>query len=796
MSKQTLLTLICDLTAVLLIAGLFLINRRYRKQRGLAGKLSAALLADVAGVAVFGAADTFLLLVLESENFYWITVSHTLSSLLIESFFPLLLFRFLCDCGREEQLRKKWRLFAIPALLSFLLLILNLPLGFLFHVDYSSMRFVREPLYFLLYLPMAWYFLHIAFLLWKMNKIALVILCSLLLLWLYFDTMLPSISLLPFTLALGLFIIEILLTRHGLLYEIGSVLLLLFLSMTLVSGNLVTTSAFSSFLANKYEIDHRALQEIETSMNSYQCLPWLLSYIKDHIYELNSIDNIGEWLRDQEETFLKLEEAIGDRTGSDLTPEDVAAFSPELQEYWAVMCYSDLDYTFTSVRRDYDLNDLVLVYMEENTDGFVLFEAASEYNFDLSLGRSVRRRNLEKAWKNFEEASGPPSLMNWTWLRYSDSEPFGLYLDILTESDGPIYRLYTNIYPSEIDAELSFASRFRRQSIYLSLLISAVILFLLYMLVLRPLSRVEKSVKEYQQEKDAGKVRLRLSGIHSHNEIGAFAHQFADLTEDMEDYTKQLVEMAETQERISGEMRLAADIQRGALSVDFPDCPEFSLWASMTPAWTIGGDFYDFFRIGEDRLAVVIADVSGKGIPAALYMMSAKIMIRNRARMGGTPAEILNDVNIQLLETHRKIKAFVTVWLGILDLRSGEMICTNAGHEYPFHREPDGVFRKIKDPHGLVLGGMKASRYKDYRITLAPGDAIFVYTDGVPEAAAASGEFFTMARLEATLNEIPRDSIPEDILKAVQEKVNAFTVGAEQFDDLTMLCLIYHGNSD
>ena len=223
----------------------------------------------------------------------------------------------------------------------------------------------------------------------------------------------------------------------------------------------------------------------------------------------------------------------------------------------------------------------------------------------------------------------------------------------------------------------------------------------------------------------------------------------------------------------------------------FPNRSEFDLYASMTPAKEVGGDFYDFFLIDDNHLAVLIADVSDKGVPAALFMMSSKILLNYRAQMGGTPSEILSAVNAQICQNN-KSKMFVTVWLGILDLQTGVLSCANAGHEYPVIRGADGVFRLFKDKHGLVVGAMERSRYQDYEIRMQPGDAVFVYTDGVPEANNAAGEFYGIERMEATLNRISEHD-PQSILLQMKADVDAFTGDAKQFDDVTMLCLEYKG---
>ena len=260
------------------------------------------------------------------------------------------------------------------------------------------------------------------------------------------------------------------------------------------------------------------------------------------------------------------------------------------------------------------------------------------------------------------------------------------------------------------------------------------------------------------------------------------------------DYTEHLTRATAEKERVSTELRTASNIQESMLPNIFPAFPErseFDLYASMTPAKEVGGDFYDFFLIDDRHLALVIADVSDKGVPAALFMMSSKILINYRAQMGGNPSEILGAVNAQICKNNTT-KMFVTVWLGILDLETGVLTCANAGHEYPIVRGQDGVFRLLKDKHGLVIGGMESSKYTDYEIQMMPGDAIFVYTDGVPEANNADGEFYGLERMEAVLNRLS-DCAPQELLQGIKADVDAFTGEADRFDDLTMLCLTYKG---
>ena len=241
------------------------------------------------------------------------------------------------------------------------------------------------------------------------------------------------------------------------------------------------------------------------------------------------------------------------------------------------------------------------------------------------------------------------------------------------------------------------------------------------------------------------------------------------------------------------ELAMATEIQAAMLPSIFPAFPsreEFDLHASMDPAKEVGGDFYDFFLIDEDHLGLIIADVSGKGIPAALFMMISKTVLQNFAKLGIGAAEILKKAN-EALCVENKTEMFVTAWVGILEISSGKLTCANAGHEYPAVCQ-DGRFTLLKDRHGFVLGGMEGSQYREYSIRLKKGDKIFVYTDGVPEATDRENALFGTERMLEALNKDAALS-PRELLGKVRRAVDAFVGDAEQFDDLTMLCLEYKG---
>ena len=245
-------------------------------------------------------------------------------------------------------------------------------------------------------------------------------------------------------------------------------------------------------------------------------------------------------------------------------------------------------------------------------------------------------------------------------------------------------------------------------------------------------------------------------------------------------------------ERIRSELAMASRIQSAMLPgifPAFPDRKEFDIYASMDPVRRVGGDFYDFFFIDRDRLCLLIADVSGKGIPAALFMMASKIILADNAKSGKSPAKILQDTNEAICANNPE-EMFVTVWLGILDISTGMLTTANAGHERPALMHADGQFELFTDKHGLVIGGMPGMKYHEFVLQMYPGSKLFVYTDGVPEAMNSENALFGTTRMLDALN-AHADETPKQILHGVRQAVNDFVSDMEQFDDLTMMCLEY-----
>ena len=275
------------------------------------------------------------------------------------------------------------------------------------------------------------------------------------------------------------------------------------------------------------------------------------------------------------------------------------------------------------------------------------------------------------------------------------------------------------------------------------------------------------------------------------DEIEMLSDSVNYMLEKLEDYIDNLSRITAEKERIGAELDIATRIQASILPCIFPAFPErkeFNIFAAMTPAKEVGGDFYDFFMIDEKHLAIVVADVSGKGVPAALFMVIGKTLIKDHSQNGKALGDVFADVNNLLCESNSE-DLFITAFEGVLDLVTGEFNYVNAGHEMPFLLQ-NGRFEAVRIKPCFVLAGMEDMQYKAGSIMMQPGDKIFQYTDGVTEATNPENELFGMERLSDSLNRV-KDKEPKDIIASVKQDIDAFVGNAPQFDDITMLCLDY-----
>lgn len=248
--------------------------------------------------------------------------------------------------------------------------------------------------------------------------------------------------------------------------------------------------------------------------------------------------------------------------------------------------------------------------------------------------------------------------------------------------------------------------------------------------------------------------------------------------------------------KVKAELDVASKIQLSALPTSFNIGREkgVDIFANMHPAKEVGGDFYDFFFIDEDHLAVLIADVSGKGVPAALFMMGGRAMIRNQLLLGLDPSEILKRSNNELAENNKE-GMFITAFLGILDVKSGHFSYSNAGHNVPFICHADGTVEPVAVHHGFVLAGMKNIRYRRQEMDILPGDKLVLYTDGVTEATNAAYDMYEEKRLTQVLEKSVNEDV-EQTVHAINKSIDTFVDGAEQADDITMVILKWNQKAE
>lgn len=324
----------------------------------------------------------------------------------------------------------------------------------------------------------------------------------------------------------------------------------------------------------------------------------------------------------------------------------------------------------------------------------------------------------------------------------------------------------------------------------ITFLLSGIYFFYTKRNILKPIDLLHRAAGRMVENLEEDQVQE--IDIHTGDEIEELASAFMQMNLEVKEYIKKLYLVTAEKERIGAELDVAAHIQFSMLPCIFPPFPdrhEFDIYATMTPAKEVGGDFYDFFMVDERHLAIVMADVSGKGVPAALFMVIGKTLIKDHTQPGADLGTVFSEVNDILCASNSE-GMFITAFEGVLDLVTGEFRFVNAGHEIPFISRAGGAFEPHKIRAGFVLAGIEGLRYRAGVMELMPGDKLFQYTDGVTEATSAAKELYGMERLQNILASVS-DKAPQEILPAVKTDIDRFVGTAPQFDDITMLCLEY-----
>lgn len=363
-------------------------------------------------------------------------------------------------------------------------------------------------------------------------------------------------------------------------------------------------------------------------------------------------------------------------------------------------------------------------------------------------------------------------------------------------SDGELVAMIEADYSiADVLADINFYTL-----VTLGIVLTTIIILLIPMLKIvnsffvHPIEKLTLVMSAYDADKRTEKPEL----IKTNDEIECLSEAFANMTEDINLYIDNIQQITADKERIAAELNVATTIQTSMLPCIFPAFPEreeFDIYATMQPAKEVGGDFYDFFLINETHLGIVIADVSGKGVPAALFMVIAKTLIKNHAQSGKSPEEVFDTVNAQLCENN-EAGMFVTAFMGVLNLETGELVFANAGHNPPLIKKKDGKYEWLKTKPGFVLAGLEGVKYMRREITIESGDTLFLYTDGVTEALNPEKQLYSDERLNITLNEIDGNAELKDILRTVKKDIDSFANGENQADDITMLVMKYNGKDD
>lgn len=536
-------------------------------------------------------------------------------------------------------------------------------------------------------------------------------------------------------------------------------------------------------------------KEVSMAVMEYPSYPWLLNYWVEHAGEMN-IDYDEDYIRGSW-TQKKVRLLMAHQPSLDLqyaSTEEIEALPERDQKLYAEIIYSWLITRADQIKEVDDVDYLFCVCTQPPyKDQFFVFSGAdpgavrgTEYEqvYPIGVTAEVSKSQQTGMADAVKHASHIAEAGNYVdYYSYLETINGRDYIIGLTYNQKPILGRITDYSRSGIIVSMIY-----------QVLLSAFIAAGVFFLVIRPLKTVQENIRRYKDTKDSASIVESLSDVDLRNEIGELAADVTDLAEEIDAYLAEISKITAEKERISAELSLATEIQVSTLPHSFPPFPdrdEFDVYAVMDPAREVGGDFYDFFLIDDDHLGLVMADVSGKGVPAALFMMISKILLKNCAMIGMSPAAMLSTTNNVLCDNN-KAEMFVTVWAGVLEISTGKLIAANAGHEYPAIKTPDGNYELLNDEHGFVVAAMEEMKYKEYELQLDPGSALFLYTDGVPEAMNPDKELFGTDRMIDALNTEP-EAEAEQVLRNVRVHVDSFVRDAEQFDDMTMMSIIYKG---
>ena len=565
-----------------------------------------------------------------------------------------------------------------------------------------------------------------------------------------------------------------------------------------ISSIIIYVNAFDFVESSLLSSSEATKEDLHTYIENFNAHDWLLQYWYDHYDEMD-IEYDVEYNAGTK-TSEKCRLLIGRHPHLEphyATIQEIEDLPPEDQKLYAEIAYSWLITRIDHLVEIYNYDYLYAIITSKPYDqSFLLFIAGKDNpgrgdgpGLLYPLGKVLTQTSSQKE-AIISAINGKPK-----YSLNEDSRYLDFYFSLDTIKNGEVLLgMSHNLNEIEHDIWGHAISHSILSMIFL-IILAILCLLMILLIVLQPLKKIQQNIRNYKLTKDSKAVVMSLSEIHSHNELADLSDDVAELTKEMDDYTVRIRKITSDNERIETELDLASRIQTSMLPnvfPAFPDRKDFDIFASMDPAKEVGGDFYDFFLLDDNHLCLIIADVSGKGVPAALYTMATKIILSQNIRMGKSPAEALSDTNETICHRNPE-KMFVTVWLGMLDLSTGILTASNAGHEYPVILNNRNHFELFKDTHGFVIGGMDGLKYKEYDIQMKPGAKLFLYTDGLTEAVNDQKEMFGTDRILEVLNQ-SKNLSSQQIVENMKAAVNVFIQNTEPFDDLTMMCVCYNGS--
>lgn len=570
--------------------------------------------------------------------------------------------------------------------------------------------------------------------------------------------------------------------KKYIIFQIGIVFIVIYAILVLSVSALSWFSLRVQALYSELDAAYVDATEVSSKLEEYEAIPFLLKYWSEHpeilSSNLSTSKSTEEYLKNLDLSLIESASATQQRTYA-------------IKSYYAFSSVLDL---IASIEKE-SLEGPFIVSIPAIGSNTLCYAPSDEY-FD--IGQTIDFSTVKYAVKNMDFVSKDEIVSRYliSIRSKTGSKEWAIYTPLTY--DGKIIGLTIYLVDMNDLRHTSFvlSDAILKASIVLVFAIGLVLVLTLNQVIIKPLFLIQRSLRIYTESLDSDTFLQDISKIKSQNEIGRLADDMNTLVNRLVSYSQEKEHFVSEKVRLDSELALASEIQLSMLPADFPD-PEvekrFELYATMNPAKHVGGDLYDFFFIDDDHLALVIADVSGKGVPAALFMMHATTLIRDKAVTGKAPSEILTEVNNELY-AQNKNKLFITTWLLIIELSTGKAFETNAGHEKPVICHRNGKYDFIKNKHNLALGVRSNIKLTDNELQFIPGDKLFIYTDGVTEATNADQQLFGTDRLLASLDQVA-DKDQRTILENVKKNIDHFVGHAEQFDDITMLGFTYKSST-